>query len=225
MFSAVMTSAGVPLRCRRPSASRCTRSQYRAASPRSWSAARTVIPWAAMMSSTWDWWWMSRWLVGSSRTTWSARWASARATRTSCFSPPDRAWKLRPTRWLQPTASQRVANHVEVDVGVPLEPSLAGEPGEHHHLLDPKVELDRRLLAHHRDAPGRVSGREIVHGLAVDEDRPPDGPVDPVDGLEDRRLPAAVRSEKPDERAGGHVEADVRDDPAVARCRRTGRGC
>ena len=53
---------------------------------------------------------------------------------------------------------QRVAHHLVVVVRVPFESALAGESGEHHHLLDPKIELHRRFLAHHRDAPGGCRG-------------------------------------------------------------------
>ena len=36
-----------------------------------------------------SWWRMSRWLVGSSRMMMRGSWASARAIRTRCFSPPE----------------------------------------------------------------------------------------------------------------------------------------
>jgi hypothetical protein len=103
-----------------------------------------------------------------------------------------------------------------VGLVVAVERPLVRGPADHHHLRDGEVELEGELLADHRDPPGGVLGPERQQVSAVQEHPPGGGTMDPVDGLEDGRLPAPVRPEQAGEAAVGHPEADVGDDPAAA---------
>ena len=103
-----------------------------------------------------------------------------------------------------------------VGLVVAVEGPLVRGPADHDDLGDGEVEFEGEFLGHHRDPAGGVPGPHRQQVRAVEEHPPGRRAVDPVDGLEDRGLPASVRPEQPGEAAVGDGEADAGDDPPAA---------
>ncbi len=99
-----------------------------------------------------------------------------------------------------------------IGVVVALERALVGGAADHHHLEDGEVELDGGLLGDHGHPAGRVLGRHGQQVGPVEQDPTGDRSVDPVDGLEDGGLAAAVGSEQSHEASVGHGDIDVGHD-------------
>ena len=84
---------------------------------------------------------------------------------------------------------------------------LAQLQTERHVVVDRHVRVQRVVLEHHRDVP--LLGRNAVHDLLADPDRPARDRLQTGDHAQRGRLPAAGRADQDDELAVGHVQGEV----------------
>ena len=152
----------------------------------------------------------SRPVVGSSRNSRSGSPASAQASDSRCFWPPDSL----------PT--QLVALALELDEREQLVdrlPAIVERPEQAQRLLDRQLVGELRLLQLDAEALAQLA---LVALPAQPEhfDLARIGRQQPFEDLDRRRLPGAVRTEQPEALAALHVERQAvdGDDVAVALC-------
>ena len=140
---------------------------------------------------------------GSSSSSTSGRFTTARASATRCCWPPDSWAGLRPGQVAQLDQLQRLG-HRRPHVGGP-----APAQPERDVLEDVQVREQRVALEHRVDRPPVRPG---VGDVLLAEQHPPGGrPLQPGHHPQRGRLPAAGRAEQGEERAAGHLQADAVD--------------
>ena len=95
---------------------------------------------------------------------------------------------------------------------VPVESPLVRGTADHDHLGHGEVEFEGEFLGHDGDPPCGVPGPQRQQIGSVEEHPAGRGPMDTVDSLEDRRLPAAVRPEQSNEVPVRNPDVNVADD-------------